>query len=93
MCLCLYAFEYSVVSCVLVCVCLYVCVGSTGEKPLIAAHICVSSWALEVPVQPVSPHQKHSLGLSVNTNAKEQRLSEVASHIRRTNAQKHNSNG
>lgn len=39
-----------------------------GGGHLIAAHICVSSWAQGAPVQPISPHQTHSLGLSVNTN-------------------------
>lgn len=44
------------------------------KEPLIAAHICVSSWALGAPMQPISPHQTHSLGLSVNTNTQTHRL-------------------
>lgn len=53
-----------------VCMCVGVGRGCALERvePLIAAHICASSWALEVPVQPISPHQTHSLVLSVNKN-------------------------
>lgn len=38
-----------------------------GNRALIAAHIYASSWALEAPGLPKSPHQIRSLGLSVNT--------------------------
>lgn len=52
------------------------CVRFEKDTPFIAAHICASSWALGAPMQPISPHQTHSLGLSVekqnkrNTQAK-----------------------
>lgn len=61
--------------------------GGKGEEHLIAAHICVSSWALGAPVQPISPHQTHSLGLSVNTNTNTKgsmREGPIQAHIRQS---------
>lgn len=87
--------------CVYLSVCVYVCVcdfdkrknkktkklGWGGEEPLIAARICASSWALGAPMRPISPHQTHSLGLSVNTNTQTHRLNERGGEGGNTNKQ------